>query len=138
MEWVFSREKLNAKLCDAGRKSPSSTNKIECCLHLLSERLKGFESLTWSEIIFNDRLKSHFIPLEDLKSRNSDLYEKFESLAIEGANDEPFSLRLGWNFSHLVNFKTINGVRAVNALAGYKEMPIYSPSMLIGGYEENE
>jgi predicted nucleic acid-binding protein len=40
---------------------------------------------------------------------------------------------VSWNFKHLVNIKTISGVKSVNALAGYKEMPIYSPTMLIEG-----
>jgi predicted nucleic acid-binding protein len=43
---------------------------------------------------------------------------------------------ISWNFKHLVNYKTISGVKSVNATAGYKEMPIYSPTILIeGGYE---
>jgi predicted nucleic acid-binding protein len=42
---------------------------------------------------------------------------------------------VSWNFKHLVNYKTMAGVKGVNALAGYKEMPIYSPTMLIGGIE---
>jgi predicted nucleic acid-binding protein len=45
---------------------------------------------------------------------------------------------VSWNFKHMVNYKTISGVRGVNALAGYKEMPIYSPLMLIEGDEEND
>lgn len=40
---------------------------------------------------------------------------------------------VSWNFEHLVNYKTIAGVKAANALAGYKEMPIYSPTMIIKG-----
>jgi predicted nucleic acid-binding protein len=43
---------------------------------------------------------------------------------------------LSWNFKHLVNYKTIAGVKSVNALAGYKEMPIYTPTMLTPGGEE--
>ena len=38
---------------------------------------------------------------------------------------------VSWNFKHMVNVKTISKVKSVNALAGYKEMPIYSPAMLI-------
>jgi predicted nucleic acid-binding protein len=45
---------------------------------------------------------------------------------------------LSWNFKHLVNYKTISGVRGVNALAGYKEMMIYTPTMLISGGAEDE
>ena len=40
---------------------------------------------------------------------------------------------ISWNFTHLVNVKTINGVKSVNALAGYDETRIYPPTMLIGG-----
>jgi hypothetical protein len=36
----------------------------------------------------------------------------------------------------MVNIKTISRVKSVNALAGYKEMPIYTPTMLIEGAEE--
>jgi predicted nucleic acid-binding protein len=45
---------------------------------------------------------------------------------------------VSWNYKHLVNYKTINGVKGVNALAGYREMPIYTPQSLISGGEENE
>ena len=45
---------------------------------------------------------------------------------------------VSWNFKHLVNYRTISGVKSVNALAGYREMPIYSPKMLIEGGEEDD
>ncbi len=38
---------------------------------------------------------------------------------------------VSWNFKHLVNYKTISSVKGVNAFTGYREMPIYSPTMLI-------
>ena len=40
---------------------------------------------------------------------------------------------VSWNFKHMVNIKTISGVKSVNALAGYRGMPIYSPTMLVSG-----
>ena len=45
---------------------------------------------------------------------------------------------ISWNFKHLVNVKTISGVKSVNALAGYREMPIYTPTMLISGGADND
>lgn len=45
---------------------------------------------------------------------------------------------VSWNFKHLVNYKTISGVKSVNALAGYREMSIYSPTMLIEGGAEDD
>ena len=45
---------------------------------------------------------------------------------------------VSWNFEHMVNYKTISGVKGANALAGYKEMPIYSPTMLIEGGTDDD
>lgn len=45
---------------------------------------------------------------------------------------------LSWNFKHMVNIKTINGVRAVNILNGYKSIDIYSPTILIKGDDIDE
>ena len=45
---------------------------------------------------------------------------------------------ISWNFKHLVNYKTISGVKGANALAGYREMPIYTPTMLIEGGAEDD
>lgn len=36
-----------------------------------------------------------------------------------------------WNFKHIVNIRTINGVRAITSLEGYKEIDIVSPPFLI-------
>ena len=45
---------------------------------------------------------------------------------------------VSWNFKHLVNIKTISGVKSVNALAGYREMPIYTPTILISGGADDD
>ena len=38
---------------------------------------------------------------------------------------------LSWNFKHIVRAKTINGVRYISSLLGYKDIGIYAPSMII-------
>jgi len=38
---------------------------------------------------------------------------------------------ISWNFKHMVNIKTINGVRAISLLHGYKQIDIIQPTMLI-------
>ncbi len=43
---------------------------------------------------------------------------------------------VSWNFKHLVNYKTINKVRIVNAINQYKEISIVSPTMLVEEEEE--
>jgi len=45
---------------------------------------------------------------------------------------------VSWNFSHLVNYKTINKVRIVNTINRYREIAIVSPTMLIEGDNEDE
>ena len=45
---------------------------------------------------------------------------------------------VSWNFKHLVNVRTITGVKGVNALMGYREMPIYTPTMLVSGGADSD
>ena len=40
---------------------------------------------------------------------------------------------VSWNFKHLVNYKTINGVREIVVSRHYKPIDIYSPTMLLTG-----
>jgi len=45
---------------------------------------------------------------------------------------------VAWNFKHMVNHKTISGIKAANALAGYKEMLIHTPTILISGGTDDD
>lgn len=38
---------------------------------------------------------------------------------------------ISWNFKHIVNIKTIHGVRAITNLEGYKTIDILNPSVLL-------
>ena len=38
---------------------------------------------------------------------------------------------VSWNFKHLVNYRTINKVKVVNAVNHYKEISLISPTMLL-------
>ena len=38
---------------------------------------------------------------------------------------------ISWNFKHIVNIKTIRGVRAITNLEGYKPIEIWNPSVLL-------
>ena len=42
---------------------------------------------------------------------------------------------VSWNFNHMVNVNTINGVRGINVMNGYRMIDIYSPTMLLKGSE---
>ena len=43
---------------------------------------------------------------------------------------------VSWNFKHLVNIKTINGVRAITNLQGYSSIDIVSPEMMFQEAED--
>lgn len=42
---------------------------------------------------------------------------------------------LSWNFKHMVNLKTIRGVRKVAEIQGYESIDIIQPTALLGGEE---
>lgn len=44
---------------------------------------------------------------------------------------------VSWNFKHIVNHKTVMGVKAITALEGFSDILIYTPSVLIGGDEDD-
>lgn len=42
---------------------------------------------------------------------------------------------ISWNFKHIVNIRTIRGVRAITNLKGYKPIEILNPSVLLESEE---
>ncbi|MDR1668682.1 MAG: PIN domain nuclease [Oscillospiraceae bacterium] len=45
---------------------------------------------------------------------------------------------ISWNFKHIVNHKTMQGVKAVTALEGRSDLLIYTPPTLLGGEDNDE
>lgn len=79
-----------------------------------------------------------------LKDNNAEeLAEKIIKLGIltEKSHDDCYHIAIAvlnscnyivsWNFKHLVNVKTINGVRAITNLEGYNSIDIVSPEMIL-------
>jgi len=71
--------------------------------------------------------------IAELIKKNHILTEKSadDCLHIGCAITSECDVIVSWNFKHLVNIKTINGVKAITALCGYKDMNIVQPTMLI-------
>ena len=42
---------------------------------------------------------------------------------------------ISWNFKHIVNRKTIKGIRAITRLESDKDIDMMNPSVLLGGGE---
>jgi len=71
---------------------------------------------------------SRFIDLGVLKEKSFD-----DCQHIAAAITSRCDVIVSWNFKHIVNHKTMMGVKAVTALEGYNDVLIYTPSILIGG-----
>jgi hypothetical protein len=57
-------------------------------------------------------------------------------LHIASAIVSECNVLLSWNFKHLVNIRTINGVRSITALTGYRFVDIYTPTIFVSKEED--
>ena len=78
-----------------------------------------------------DRLAQRIIEMGILKPKSYDDCQHIASAVIAGCD-----CIASWNFKHLVNIKTIRGVRAITNLEGYKPIEIVSPSALLESEDE--
>lgn len=74
------------------------------------------------------RIANRFITLSILKQSSFD-----DCRHLAAAIAEDCDAIVSWNFKHIVNPKTVMGVKAVSALEGYKDMLIYPPSFFVQG-----
>ena len=56
-------------------------------------------------------------------------YDDCQHIGVAVVND--CDCIISWNFKHIVNIKTIHGVRAITNLEGYKNIDILSPTVLL-------
>jgi len=73
-------------------------------------------------------IAERFINLGVLRRKSIDDCQHIAAAITSGCD-----VIVSWNFKHIVNHKTIMGVKAVTALEGYNDVMIYTPSILIGG-----
>lgn len=76
----------------------------------------------------NESMAKQIINLGILTDKSKD-----DCLHISSAVFAECDYIASWNFKHLVNVKTINGVRAITNLKGYKQIDIITPEMFIEG-----
>ncbi len=93
----------------------------------MTEKLKEISFQVLSETDEINELANEYIKNEVLTQRSMD---DCKHIAFEVVNN--CDVIVSWNFKHLVNFKTINKVKVVNAIQHYKEISIISPSMIMG------
>ena len=75
-------------------------------------------------------LAEKFIDFGILKRKNFDDCRHMAAAILSGCD-----VIVSWNFKHLVNVKTVRGIKVVTTMEGYKDLLIYPPSALLGEEE---
>jgi predicted nucleic acid-binding protein len=78
------------------------------------------------------RIAEKMIDLNVLKQKSFVDCQHIANAIVSGCD-----VIVSWNFRHIVNHKTIMGVKAVTALEGYNDLLIYAPTILIEGDEDD-
>lgn len=78
-------------------------------------------------------LAEKFINFGILKQKSFDDCRHIAAATIAGCD-----IITSWNFKHIVNVKTVRGVKTITTLEGYKDLLIYPPSVLLEGDEDDD
>ncbi len=94
--------------------------------NMMMEKLKEihFETLMQTDEV--KELALEYIKNEVLTQKSFD-----DCIHIAFAVVNNCDIIVSWNFKHLVNFKTINKVKIINAINNYREISIISPTMIL-------
>jgi len=89
------------------------------------------EELTYTEIKISDEEEIAALSIEIQNQGIISPKNTNDRLHIAAAMFSGCNVIVSWNFKHLVNIKTIDGVRVIAALNNLNPIDIYSPNMLI-------
>ncbi|MCM1540143.1 MAG: PIN domain-containing protein [Blautia sp.] len=79
------------------------------------------------------KLAEKFIDFGILKKKSFDDCQHIAAAIIAGCD-----VIISWNFRHIVNVKTVKGVKVITTLEGYKDLLIYPPSVLLEEGDDDE
>ena len=98
----------------------------------MQEKLKEIRFKLLEKDEDEEKLANQIIDLGILTDKSHD-----DCLHIAIAVLEACNYIVSWNFKHLVNVKTINGIRAITSLKGFSPIDIITPEMLTEGGEND-
>jgi len=111
-------------------------NEIAKCSEEKQATLADFlTQIQYMHVEYSDEifaLAGEFIRLGILKQKSFDDAQHIATAMVSGCD-----IIVSWNFKHMVNHKTIDGVKIVSALTKYRDVAIYTPTMLIGGDDDD-
>lgn len=77
-------------------------------------------------------LAEKFIDFGILKQKSFDDCQHIAAAILAGCD-----IITSWNFKHIVNVKTVRGVKVITTLEGYEDLLIYPPSVLIESEDDD-
>lgn len=106
----------------------------ECSEEKLQTLLSFLDQIQYTIVPFSDdlfELAETFIDFKILRQKSFDDCQHIAAALISGCD-----IITSWNFKHIVNVKTIQGVKIIATAEGYKDLLICSPSSIIAKEEE--
>ena len=111
-------------------------NEVDDCAEEKRRILYGylsqidFETVIADEQIIN--IAERLIDLGVLRPKSFDDCRHIAAAIVSGCD-----VIVSWNFKHIVNLKTMMGVKAITALEGFNDVLIFTPSILAGGDDDD-
>lgn len=72
------------------------------------------------------KLAEKFIDFGVLKKKSFDDCQHIAAAIVSDCD-----IIISWNFKHIVNVKTIRGVKVITTMEGFKDLLIYQPTALL-------
>lgn len=98
-----------------------------------TELRKFLEQIKYTVLDITDEMEIVAQKIIDMGILTNKSYDDCQHIAA--AVVEECNCIISWNFKHIVNIKTIHGVRAITNLTGYKAIDILSPTVLLESEE---
>ena len=122
-------KKLKTGIYDIYLSQVTITEMNECPIDKLNILKARLEEIKYTKLVLNDdcfNLAREIINIGILTEKSLD-----DSYHIATAVINDCDIIISWNFKHLVNVKTIDGVRAITQLKRYKNINIIDPLTLL-------
>lgn len=110
--------------------STVTLEEVSACPEPKRKELQKFlEQIEYNVIDITDEMETVAQKIIDMGILTKKSYDDCQHIAA--AVVEECNCIISWNFKHIVNIKTIHGVRAITNLNGYKTIDILSPTVLL-------
>ena len=131
MLWALLRKDLHDVVI-----SEATLEELNRCAEPKRSHLRDMLSQVFYILIPSDAatvaLAEKFIDFGILRQKSFDDCRHIAAALVSGCD-----VILSWNFKHIVNHKTISGVKQVSVTEGFHDLMIYTPTFLIGAEEDD-